>query len=225
MRISIRPPSSPIPLAIVLTAILAPSAGAQLYQYKEPRRDPRIRTAGPLAPSSSIPMVPPGHSALDTQINLDIFTGKEGVGFHAQSWEPLFERAGVTAQIRPGVGSDKLSIYEKRYGKLRQVFLTGKLDRNGTLTFPGRSFTLAESAAFEEWIRELKTYGAEGNPTGKPLWGLSKQQFDNLFQSLRAPVEREVAELPFDDAVRGLRLPARYPFRLSVAAERALAFR
>ena len=42
------------------------------------------------------------------------------------------------------------------------------------------------------------------------------------FPRWRAPVEQEVANLGFDEAIRTLQLPEQYPFRLSVAAEMKL---
>jgi hypothetical protein len=79
-----------------------------------------------------------------------------------------------------------------------------------------------DAGALEEWLRELKTYGAQGNPSGQALWGLTKDQFDELFRALAAPVGAGTSGLSFDAAIAGLRLPARYPFRVSPSAESVL---
>ena len=68
------------------------------------------------------------------------FTGKEGVGPQAQEWETVFERAGLSVRIHPEFAGDKISIRQKQFGKLREVFVVGKLERNGTLIFPDRKF-------------------------------------------------------------------------------------
>ena len=206
-----------VALAAVLTVVWAAPLDAQLYQVLPMRRDSRLRTTQPASPSSTD--APSG----DTRITIEIFTGKEGVGSQAQEWESVFERAGLLVRIHPASAADKISIREKQYGKLREVFVVGKLERNGTLVFAGRKFARSESASFEEWLRELKTYGAQGNPTGKALWGLSRDQFEALFHALAAPVELEVAGLSLDEAVRALQLPEPYAFRMSVSAGKTLA--
>ncbi len=134
----------------------------------------------------------------------------------------MFDRAGLLVRIHSPFPGDKISIKEKQLGKLREVYVVGKLERDGSLVFPGHKFAKSESTAFEEWLRELKTYGAQGSPTGKVLWGLSQDQFDAMSGALTSPVEQEVAGLAFDEAIRTLQLPAKYPFRLSIAAEKRL---
>jgi hypothetical protein len=208
--------SLPVALAATFAVLWTVPVDAQLYQVL-PRRDSRLRKTQPASPSST------DASGPDTRITMEIFTGKEGVGIQAQEWETVFERAGLLVRIHAPFPGDKISIREKHFGKLREVFVVGELERNGTLVFPDRKFPRSESAAFEEWLRELKTYGAQGNPTGKALWGLSREQFDDLFHALAAPVDQEVANLAFDEAIRTLQLPAQYRFRLSVSAEKKLS--
>jgi hypothetical protein len=204
----------PAAFAASVTVAWTMPADAQLYQVVPPRSS-RVRT---IQPGSST-----GASDSDTRITIELFTGTEGVGLQAQQWETVFEHAGILTRIHQESPGDKISIREKQYGKLREVFLVGRLERNGSLVFPGRHFARSESAAFEEWIRELKVYGAQGNPTGKALWGLSHDQFDAMFGALSAPVDQEVAGLTFDEALRTLQLPDQYPFRLSIAAQQTLA--
>jgi hypothetical protein len=204
----------PAAFAASVTVAWTMPVDAQLYQVVPPRSS-RVRT---IQPGSST-----GVSDSDTRITIELFTGTEGVGLQAQQWETVFEHAGILSRIHQESPGDKISIREKHYGKLREVFLVGRLERNGSLVFPGRHFARSESAAFAEWIRELKVYGAQGNPTGKALWGLSHDQFDALFGALNAPVEQEVAGLTFDEALRTLQIPDQYPFRLSIAAQQTLA--
>lgn len=213
---------TPLQFRVLLIAALAILAEfypiplvAQLYQVVPPRR---ARSARPSSDSASAT-----DTSSDTHITIEVFTGKEGVGYQAQEWESVFERAGILARIHSAYAGDKIAIREKQYGKLREVSLVGKLERNGTLVFPGHQFARSESAAFEEWLRELKSYGAQGNPTGKALWGLSREQFDALFTALSAPVDQEVGNLGFDAAIRALQLPQQYPFRLSISAQQTLA--
>jgi len=202
----------PIVGAAVMAVTWVLPVDAQLYQVVPPRR---YRTATPSTANDA--------ASSDTRISLEIFTGTEGVGYHAQQWESVFEHAGVIARIHSEFSGDKIAIREKQYGKLREVTLVGKLEKDGSLTFSGHKFSRSQSAAFEEWLREIKAYGAQGSPSGKALWGLSREQFDAMQHALAAPVEDEVAGLPFEDAMSSLHLPAQYPFRLSIAAQQTLA--
>jgi hypothetical protein len=158
----------------------------------------------------------------NTRVTIEVFTGQEGTGLQAQQWESVFDRAGLLVRIHSPFPGDKISIKEKQLGKLREVYVVGKLERDGSLVFPGHKFAKSDSTAFEEWLRELKTYGAQGNPTGKAFWGLSQEQFEAMSGALTTPVQQEVAGLAFDEAIRTLQLPAKYPFRLSIAAEKRL---
>jgi hypothetical protein len=202
----------PVVGALIMVVIWDLPVDAQLYQVVPPRR---YRTPSTSTPADS--------ASNDTRISLEIFTGTEGLGYHAQQWESVFEHAGVLARIHTEFSGDKISIREKQYGKLREVTLVGKLERDGSLTFPGHKFARSQSAGFEEWLRELKAYGAQGRPNGKALWGLSREQFEALMKALAVPVEEEVVGLSFDEAVRALNLSEQYPFRLSIAAQQTLA--
>jgi hypothetical protein len=205
-------------LAGLLLAGWACSAEAQLYQVKPNRNDPNYRRR---TVQSDPNATPPG--GVETRLTVEIFCGSDNAGFEAQRWSPTFERAGVYLRIRSEMPGDKLSIREKQYGKLREVAVVGRLEMNGSLTFEGRKFKPNETPAVAEWLAELKTYGAQGSPRGKALWGLSNDQFDALFRALGNPVEQEVGDQPLDEALRGLALPEKYPFRLSYAARQVVA--
>jgi hypothetical protein len=195
------------------------SAQSQLYEVKPSRNDPnyRRRQRTDADPNAT----PPG--GVDTRLSIEIFAGEANAGFEAQRWQSTFERAGVSLRIRSAMPGDKLSIREKQYGKLREVSVVGRLEMNGSLTFEGRKFQPNETAALLEWLAELKTYGSQGSPRGKALWGLSNDQFDAIFRALARPVEQEVAEQPLDEALRGFGLPEAYPLRFAYGAKQTIA--
>jgi hypothetical protein len=196
-------------------------AQSQFYEVKPRRDDPNYRRRPLSDPQSDPNGTPPG--GIDTRISVELFSGDETAGFQSQRWTSAFEHAGVTLRIRSEMPGDKLSIHEKQYGKYREVSVVGRLETNGSLTFQGHVFKSNEVSALAEWLAELKSYGAQGTPRGKALWGLSSDQFDSLFRTLGSPVEQEVADQPLEDALRGIGLPERYPFRLSYAAKQVIA--
>ncbi len=156
---------------------------------------------------------------LRTLVDVEVLLPKLDTSLNAQTWGPVFEKLGVTVQFRQAILDDKPAVTERVRGSYRLVKAVGEMDLNGTLKFPGKSFKLSDAAALTEWINELKTYGAQGSPVGKPLWGLNQEDFDSLFKDLGAPIAADVEEQELRAALQKLGLPARYPVRLQASAE------
>ena len=93
----------------------------------------------------------------------------------------------------------------------------GRLDRSGRLTFADRVFEPGERRKLKAWVDDLKTYGAQGSPEGKPLWGLTEEQFSAVYESVTAVTQTDDRGQPLEDAVRDLPIPAEYPLRWSDA--------
>jgi hypothetical protein len=198
--------------------VAAAQAQDQLYEVRPSRNDPNYRRRRP----PTDPNAPPANG-VDTRVTVEIYAGNDNAGFEAQRWESTFERSGISVRIRSEMPGDKLVTHETQHGKLREVSVVGRLERDGSLTFDTRKFKQSEGPALVEWINELKTYGAQGSPQGKALWGLSAAQFDAVFRAFATPVEQEVADQPLSDALHNLGLPEGYPLRLTYAAEKAIA--
>ena len=173
--------------------------------------------AQPVPPTRS---VPPTDSAKPrtTIVEIKLLADGNGGGLHSQQWGKLLEPLDVSVQIQRTTGSEKPGVSERLVGTIRYVTATGSLDRSGTIGFPGRNFGLEDGPKLREWINELKTYGAQGTPEGQPMWGLTKEQFNGLYDSLLKPVEADVNELPIVEATSKLPLPKRYPLRFNQAA-------
>ena len=154
-----------------------------------------------------------------TFIEVKLFTKSDGGALHSQQWGKFFEPLDVTLQIQRPTLNDKPELRERHVGTLRYVTVIGTLERSGNILFPNRSFELADGPKLKEWLDELRTYGAQGAPDGQPLWGLSKEQFNRLFDSLLKPVEAELLDLSIREAVTKLPLPEQYPVRWSKAAD------
>ncbi len=192
-------------LVSILVGLTVSVTQAQVYTVK-----PGLR--GPAAKSRS--------KVGKTLLQIELVASRDGgLGLSAQKWQQSFARLGVSVRIRTGTSDEKLLIREVQRGPLRRVTVIGRLERNGTLTFKGRTFRRGEAKQLGEWIAELKTYGAQGAPTGKPLWGLNKLQFATVFKSLKGTVDVEIASLPLEKSLAALKLPTEYPLRVSVAAE------
>jgi len=157
-----------------------------------------------------------------TTISLTIITRDNAAALRAAAWKSTLQKLGVSFRIRSAVSTDKLDVRETKYGTFRKVTVVGRLDRRGRLVFKNRTFSRSDAPKLAEWIRELKTYGAQGAPQGKPLWGLSKAQFGKIYRALSEPAKALVHGKELRTALKLLNLPEDYPVRFSVAAKRAL---
>ncbi len=165
----------------------------------------------------------PGSSAANqrpkrTTVSVELFTGSEGVGLHAQQWQQVFAKLGVSFRARRAIFKDKPEVRERMLGSTRQVTVVGRLDRSGQIVLPDRTFRRSDAAKLAEWIRELKTFGAKGSPEGKQLWGLDKVQFSSLYSALGAMLAADLEGLDLETALAKMQLPARYPLRITTTA-------
>lgn len=161
----------------------------------------------------------PTGSGISTMVSVELLSDTNSNGLAAQRWGSAFGRLRVSVRIRRPFGSDKPDVTEKTRGRTRYVTAVGKLERDGSITFPTRRFRLSDAAKLGEWVRDLKTYGAQGNPNGQKGFGLSPQQFGQVFAALEAPVGESLGGLPLDQALGALTLPDALPLRLSSEAE------
>lgn len=153
-----------------------------------------------------------------TTVDFELMMSQGADPVAPQQWGPVFERLGCAVRFRQRILDDEPGVSEKIRGSLRIVNVVGELDRNGALVFPGKSFTLDQTGKLADWIGELQTYGALGSPDGQPMWGLTEQQFRDLFAELGKPVTADVEGLDFRPAIKEMGLPAGYAFRLHESA-------
>jgi hypothetical protein len=164
-----------------------------------------------------------GVSPVKTELRIEVLAGKGGVGLNAQRWGKLFAKLGHTMRVKNSLLGDKPEIKEQSFGTFRRVTVIGQLDRTGKLFFPGgHVFRLNDADKLQEWLLELKTYGSQGAPDGKPLWGLNKIQFELVFNSLSEQMKQDVLDLDLDIAIRLMKLPEKYPIRFTTAASEKL---
>ena len=160
-----------------------------------------------------------------TFIEIKLLASTDGGALHSQQWLKAIEPLDVSLQIQKSSFDDKPEVREREVGTIRYVTAVGILDRSGKIEFPERSFSLSDGLKLKEWIDDLRTYGAQGSPEGQPLWGLSKEQFARLYNSLGKTVDVELTGLPIREAASKVPLTEQYPLRWSQAATEALTKR
>jgi hypothetical protein len=158
-----------------------------------------------------------------TLIIMELLTIGDGTGLKAREWMETIGKMDVTLTVRPGRPTEKVEVTEKKgAGTLRTVSVRGFLDNKGQLIFPDKTFTQGDVGKLAAWIEDLRTYGAQGNPEGRPAWGLSKEQFGVIHTALKRPIDFETRDLELDKVLEKLTLPADVPLRFSTAANRVL---
>lgn len=165
----------------------------------------------------------PQTASISTRLSFEILIAPRTTGIDAQRWGPVFQKLGEAARFRQPLLDDRPEVSETTRGRTRHVKVVGELLPNGTIAFPGHTFTLRDTRRLAEWIRELKTYGAQGSPDGRPGFGLAASQLEQVLRVLETPVTTELAGLSIVEALQKFGLPQSLPVRLSVAAEERLA--
>ncbi len=158
----------------------------------------------------------------ETRLSFELVTGKSGVGIQAQKWGKLFQKLGVPLRIRRAGLKDKPQVREKMFGITRLVSVIGRLDRNGKVVFPDRSFTPADTSKLAVWLEELKTYGAQGSPQGKPAFGLNQVQFGHIYSALSEIVTMNLEGQELDQALAKMQLSVKYPIRITAVSNAIL---
>ena len=199
-----------IGLAVI---VLASSAASAFGQAERAPRRPRLQQANPSRKAAESPK---------TDITIEISAGGSGVGLPTLNWKPVFDELGIPVTIQPGNLNGQPETTETNTAGRRHVLVKGGMDRQGTLLFEGHRFTSDEAGKFKAWIAELKAYGAQGSPEGKPAWGLNPEQFNDLFAALTAQLVDSVTGLSLEEAVKKLAIDPKYPVHSSREAQEHL---
>lgn len=158
----------------------------------------------------------------ESEVILELLTDATSASEHAQAWGQRLQKFGVTLQTRQAVSSDKLSIKEQKLGRVRRVTVVAQLDRSGKIVCHDRTFSLDQAEKLGEWVRELKTYGAQGAPNGKPFFGLDQTQFTTVMKMLSPTVDVDTLGMTLSAALGKLPLPSKLPLRMTPEAQRAV---
>jgi len=160
---------------------------------------------------------------IKTTVTVTLLMEDNSAALFAQQWGQTFRDLGISIRTRRSVLDDKPAIEQDLRGTLREVRLTGTLSGNGEIQFPGHRFTRGDLGRLTEWLNELKTFGAQGSPDSKPLWGLSNEQFKTVFDALAEESPASVQGLTLKAALDKLDFPDSLPIRFDVDAQKRLA--
>ena len=159
-----------------------------------------------------------------TSITIELLTGNDGVGMKARDWIAILGKLDVVVTVRSGRPDDKLGVTEgKGGGALRTVRVVGALDSKGRLVLPDQTFTEDDAGKLAEWINDLRVYGAQGNPGGQPVWGLTKRaiRWPDSYRAQK-PFAAETKDVTVAKVVTLFELPREHPIAFTTAAARRL---
>lgn len=183
-------------------------SGIALLSAQQPLKPPKAPQRVKLEPVKKI----------DTTIVIEVLSA-QGAGINAREWSELFQALDVQFTIRRALGREEPETTEQLLGTtLRDVRLVGRLERDGSITFADRHYSVEDAAKIREWIADIKLYGAQGTPRGQAMWGLTKAQFEPLFLALAPPVEIDLADRNLDQALQAFTVRKQYPLRISATA-------
>lgn len=160
---------------------------------------------------------------IKTTVTVTLLMEDNSAALFAQQWGQTFRDLGISIRTRRSVLDDKPAIEQDLRGTLREVRLTGTLNRNGEIQFPGHRFARSDLGRLKEWLNELKTFGAQGSPESKPLWGLSNAQFKTVFDALSQESPANIQGLSLKAGIDKLELPDSLPIRFDIDAQKRLA--
>lgn len=185
------------------------TSSAPLLIYKRPGANPKPTKE----PAKSEASGPP------TLLEIDLMASDATIGLDSQTWARVFDKLGRQVRVRSGELGEEPGISEVKRGPLRTVKVVGRIDRNGTLTLPGKTFRSGDEQRLKEWLDERETYGAQGSPEGQKNWGLNEDQFDGLFKQLGTKIENDVATRPLKEIAEEFGFGTEIPFRVHTTAE------
>ncbi len=196
-------------VSIVSMASLVLAGGVASAQVRKPR-DPQAASVAARADKTIIEVELIGRGALSG-------------GVKAHRWAETLQKLGVSVRVRQPTVDDEPGVTEKTRGTLRWVTVIGVLDSKGRMLLPDQEFSASDTVLLREWIDELKLYGAQGAPEGKPLWGLSKTQFNTIFAALGKPIPQDSEGETLTRALQQMNLPPEYPVRFHSTAAQQLS--
>ena len=99
----------------------------------------------------------------------------------------------------------------------------GILTNEGKMVVLGGSFSLHDRSKIQAWMTELATYGPQGSPEGKPLFGLNISQFETVRKDLSVKVSSNTKGVKRRDAFAAIQSKLTLPLQLDPTAEKAFA--
>lgn len=154
-----------------------------------------------------------------TTLKIEIITARgTNDRIAAQEWGRVFAKLGQVVRIRAQTAADgdgpADAVTERAsVSGVRVVTAVGLLDRNGRLHFGTKKFSATDVSKLKAWIEGLRKFGKSGDPSGRPVWGLSETQFTATYDAMSKPLTQSTSGRPLAALVKTLEKPAGHAIR------------
>ena len=138
----------------------------------------------------------------------------------AQKWGNALFRINRRATFRKGQPGEKTRVEEPQDALRKTVKAVGLMNRDGSISFTGRTFTIVQIEALEKWLNNLESYGAGGPPNESSTWGLSNDQLTEVLKLLGEQVSESVDLQSPVTAIDSLQLPKVFRVTFTEAASK-----
>lgn len=136
-----------------------------------------------------------GH-ALAATVSIEIATEQRSQITAHQQWLQLLAGAGVSNSRIRGIQPGDEPAIETTESRLGVVYLvTAILDNRGRLVVPGGAFTRRDAGKLADYLDRLKVDGPESLTAVRGNYGLTKKEFESIFEELSQPISFGTAEL------------------------------
>lgn len=136
----------------------------------------------------------------------------------SRRWSPIFQQLGQSVTFRSGRTGERVSLLETDTAGRKGVRVIGLLNNDGTIRFPGKTFSTLKPNDVADWLTRLKLYGARGPVDEDATWGLDNDDFKKVLNLLAAPAGRIVNDETVTAAIESLELPEAFRIQFTEKA-------
>lgn len=136
----------------------------------------------------------------------------------SRDWTPVFQQLGQPITFRAGRTGERVSLLETDTAGRKGVRVIGLLNNDGTIRFPGQTFTTRKPAEVAKWLTRLKQFGARGPANEDLTWGLDTEDFKKVVNLLATPAGRTLNDETVTAAIDSLDLPQTFRIQFTAKA-------
>lgn len=157
----------------------------------------------------------PAVHAADGKVEFELYMVKGFQPIDSQRWFELLQELDVGGlQIRQATGRDVPEIVTGGTASRPVYKVKAYLTDRGEMLLPNDKFKLQDRSKLKTWLEELRTWGPQGKPEGKPLFGLNNEQYELVRADLRRKVTFSTKEMTRLDALARIRNELEFPLQL-----------
>jgi len=149
------------------------------------------------------------------QTRLELVGGGPGSALVFHEWGQVLDKAGIKdVRFRPGSGGEKVGIAVQGTEKSPLYIVTGIVISRDELLLPGGKVKRSEAAQLARWLDDLAANGPPDRRPKKTVFGLTKEQFDEVQKDCARPVGFSTQGMSRAEAVEKIGRQMRLPLKV-----------